>query len=73
MFSFDFLFYLFFLLSFCGWVIGVIVCRYLNHHQEMMNETGRNVGRRNLIDHNRGDRSDNQHLNPSMNIPSIGN
>ena len=71
LFFFIYLF-IFLLLSFCGWVVDVIVRRYLNHHQEMMNETGRNVGRRNFMDPNRGGMR-NQYLNPSMNIPSIGN
>ena len=71
MFSFDFYLYLFtylfflLLLSFCGWVVDVIVHRYLNHYQETMNEIGRNVGRRNFMDPNRGGMR-NQYLNPSI-------
>ena len=63
--------FLFFLFGF-NFVFGLIIRRYLNHHQELMNETGRNLSRRNFMDPNRGGMR-NQYLNPFMNIPSIGN
>ena len=65
LFFFIYLF-IFLLLSFCGWVVDAIIRRYLNHHQEMMNEFGRNVGRRNFMDEDRGQRRDAQSVSQSV-------